>query len=708
MSRTRTLIAVALAAVVLAGMLASSALNDTPPRSGPPTLATQELTSAEDLREFAIIANRDLGASDWVSLRRSTIPGSERSCSAEAFAAHGAADLREAALAVEASLVAESAAYVQLIRLPALEWVTTDVRLNEGDALVTRRARAFGRAIDPPVLREDRWVVVDREWWLHPLSVAPGCDERRDEIERIPLPNRYEATTPSTFERPLPAGATVGARSANDRSIEVMLTKALRGGSLPLPAPPSPEGYEHIYVEMRVESTDGSQLGSALTFRSATVDGWFLRETGPSMTTICPGTEDTGVTCHLFAGLVLVAEDDPAPRLVWIQRPSHERIAGIAWWRLPTVERDGAPVVRDLPDAELTRALDEAGIVPDVWRTDFSRAAIDYADLSGRGASRSVVGALTLPQYETVEEATERMAPNEPVIALEVSGEARAYPLSILLSNNIVNDWLGGQPVLVAYAPLSNAAVTFERRVGVAVPIFRATGARRFDNLIMYDDVTESWWQQATGEAIVGSLAGLSLRQIPGAVMSWLDFSRAYPNGSVLSIDSSDTSNDSFNPFFDVDRAPVSAAIGELDDRLSARARVIGLRSGGEAVAVPFAELGLERAAHLYVGGVPVVVFWRRGTASPLSHQSVALGRDVGAALAFDRRLDGQTLTFMEVDGVFTDDQTGSAWDITGEALSGPLAGRRLELVSHTNSYWFSWAAFNPGTGIFRSLPVGG
>ena len=702
------MIAVALAAVVLAGMLAASVLNDTPPRSGPPTLATQELTSVEDLREFAIIANRDLGASDWVSLRRSTIPGSERWCSAEAFAAHGAADLREAALAVEASLVAESAAYVQLIRLPALEWVTTDVRLNEGDALVTRRARAFGRAIDPPVLREDRWVVVDREWWLHPLSVAPGCDEPRDEIERTPPPNRYEATTPSTFERPLPAGATVGARSANDRSIEVALTKTVRGGSLPLPAPPSPEGYEHIYVEVRVEATDGSQLGSALTFRSATVDGWFLRETGPSMTTICPGTEDTGVTCHLFAGLVLVAEDDPAPRLVWIQRPSHERIAGIAWWWLPTIERDGAPVVRDLPDAELTRALDAAGIVQDVWRTDFSRAAIEYAEVSARSASRSVLGALTLPQYETVEEATERMSPNEPVIALEVSGEARAYPLSILLSNNIVNDWLGGQPVLVAYAPLSNAAVTFERRVGVAVPIFRATGARRFDNLIMYDDVTESWWQQATGEAIVGSLAGLSLRQIPGAVMSWLDFSRAYPNGSVLSIDSSDPNNDdSFNPFFDVDRSPVSAAIGELDVRIPARARVIGLRSGGEAVAVPFSEFGLEPVAHLDIGGVPVVVFWRRGTASPLSHQSVALGRDVGAALAFDRRLDGQTLTFMEVDGVFTDDQTGSTWDITGEALSGPLAGQRLELVPHTNSYWFSWAAFNPDTKIFRSPLVG-
>ena len=294
---------------------------------------------------------------------------------------------------------------------------------------MTRRARAFGREIDPPVLREDRWVVVDREWWLHPLSVAPGCDEPRDEIERTPLPNRYEATTPSTFERPLPAGATVGARSANDRSIEVTLTKALRGGSLPLPAPPSPEGYEHIYVEVRVESTDGSQLGSALTFRSATVDGWFLRETGPSMTTICPGTEDTGVTCHLFAGLVLVAEDDPAPRLAWIQRPSHERIAEIAWWWLPTIERDGAPVVRDLPDAELTRALDAAGIVQDVWRTDFSRAAIDYAEVFARSASRSVLGALTLPQYETVEEAAERMAPNEPVIALEVSGEARAYPL---------------------------------------------------------------------------------------------------------------------------------------------------------------------------------------------------------------------------------------------------------------------------------------
>ena len=61
----------------------------------------------------------------------------------------------------------------------------------------------------------------------------------------------------------------------------------------------------------------------------------------------------------------------------------------------------------------------------------------------------------------------------------------------------------------------------------------------------------------------------------------------------------------------------------------------------------------------------------------------------------------------MEVDGVFTDDRTGSAWDITGEALSGPLAGQRLELVPHTNSYWFSWAAFNPDTKIFRSPLVG-
>ena len=86
----------------------------------------------------------------------------------------------------------------------------------------------------------------------------------------------------------------------------------------------------------------------------------------------------------------------------------------------------------------------------------------------------------------------------------------------------------------------------------------------------------------------------------------------------------------------------------------------------------------------------------------------MALGRDVGAAVAFDPRIDGETLTFAEDGGLFVDAQTGSAWDLTGVALEGPLEGRRLRPLAQTNSFWFSWAAFNPDTAIVRGALLGG
>ena len=73
----------------------------------------------------------------------------------------------------------------------------------------------------------------------------------------------------------------------------------------------------------------------------------------------------------------------------------------------------------------------------------------------------------------------------------------------------------------------------------------------------------------------------------------------------------------------------------------------------------------------------------------------------MGAALAFDARIDGETLSFTEEEGRFVDDQTGSAWDLTGLALSGPLAGRRLVPAIGRTSFWYVWAAFNPDTEVF-------
>ena len=100
------------------------------------------------------------------------------------------------------------------------------------------------------------------------------------------------------------------------------------------------------------------------------------------------------------------------------------------------------------------------------------------------------------------------LAPQEPVVGLTIDGDARAYPLRILTWHEIVNDVVGGTPVAVTYCPLCNSAPVFERTVDGRVLEFGTTGKLKDSNLIMYDRQTETWWQQFTGEAIVGEMTG--------------------------------------------------------------------------------------------------------------------------------------------------------------------------------------------------------
>jgi hypothetical protein len=122
----------------------------------------------------------------------------------------------------------------------------------------------------------------------------------------------------------------------------------------------------------------------------------------------------------------------------------------------------------------------------------------------------------------------------------------------------------------------------------------------------------------------------------------------------------------------------------------------------GDAVAYPYETLEKIGVANDTVGGEAVVVFWQPGTVSPLDGATTASGRDIGAAAAFTRSVDGQTLTFASDNGALKDNETGSTWNVLGTAESGPLAGTQLAPVVSINHFWFSWAAFRPETRIFE------
>jgi len=210
-----------------------------------------------------------------------------------------------------------------------------------------------------------------------------------------------------------------------------------------------------------------------------------------------------------------------------------------------------------------------------------------------------------------------RLTNREPVITLELQGEVpRAYPIRYLMWHEIVNDTVGGLPVAVTFCPLCNSGITFDRRTDAGVLSFGVSGKLRNSDMIMYDRETESWGQQAVGEAIVGELTGTELQTLPSWMESWAEFSARNPDGLVM--DQPNTRrNYGANPYvrYDSSNRPFLYS-GELPPHdIPALARVVRV---GDA-AWPMTRIA--EAGELREGGV--VFTWTAGQASALDTNSI-------------------------------------------------------------------------------------
>lgn len=341
------------------------------------------------------------------------------------------------------------------------------------------------------------------------------------------------------------------------------------------------------------------------------------------------------------------------------------------------------------------------------WITDFSKTTIDFNELIiGIQAIpiRDRIRPIDDPRFEPISN-IEFVADQEPGLALEINGDARFYPLSVMTSHEIVNDVVGDEPVAVTYCPLCNSAIVIDRNVDGRVLRFGVSGLLRNSDLVMWDDATESLWQQLTGEGLVGEFAGTQLTFVPSAIKSYGDFKAQYPEGIVLGPDQGfgfeygfnayrgySSRTEPFGPFFQE----------ELDDRYPALERVINVTIDNVAKAYPFSVASEERAINDTVNGTPVVIFAGGETADNLDTGVIRDGAPIGTGIAFSRVVDGDVLTFGAHDALtFEDVETGSIWDLNGTATSGPLAGTTLEPVVHGNEFWFAWAAFNQGADVY-------
>ena len=177
---------------------------------------------------------------------------------------------------------------------------------------------------------------------------------------------------------------------------------------------------------------------------------------------------------------------------------------------------------------------------PEFWtfewpNTDFETTTVEnWVEIMSGGPPKDGIPAIDDPTFVAVADKPNLFA-REPVIALEIEGEIpRAYPIRYLTWHEIVNDEVGEIPVAVTFCPLCNSGITFDRRIAQGTLSFGVSGKLRNSDMIMYDRETESWWQQAIGEAIVGDLTGTELVSLPSWMESWEAFSTRNPDGLVM------------------------------------------------------------------------------------------------------------------------------------------------------------------------------
>ena len=259
------------------------------------------------------------------------------------------------------------------------------------------------------------------------------------------------------------------------------------------------------------------------------------------------------------------------------------------------------------------------------------------------------------------------------VLGVELGGECRAYPVDMLSipSRHVLNDTLGGQEIAVTWCGRTLSVAVFARNVASKTLTLAVSGKLIHENVVLVDLETGSEWPQLRGEAISGPLKGYRLNLIPSVYTNWKTWHVKHPETTVLNL-SSIAQGGLLDP----------EDVGGVPEKKSLSAFQWGLAREGMAQSWPLAELAHQPVLNDSFMGLALLL---------------AFDAPSRTLAAFDRRLGDAELTFRQESSRLVDQQTGTVWDpVTGRAIEGALAGRRLKLVAGNSSLSSAWPSFTP------------
>lgn len=291
------------------------------------------------------------------------------------------------------------------------------------------------------------------------------------------------------------------------------------------------------------------------------------------------------------------------------------------------------------------------------------------------------IPALDNPKHISASKAT-YLEDDDEVFALEINGDARAYPLRIMGWHEMFNDVVGGVPVSLAYCTLCNSGILFEgdykgsEKFGVKKPFtFGSSGLLYRSNKLMYDRNTDSLWNQFTGEPVSGKLrgSGIKLKIRPVVITSWGDWKKLHPDTKVLSLDTGFKrdygSGVVYNDYF-ASNELMFPALGDESRKLEQKDEVFGLRLFGGTKAWQLDDFKGGKVINDQVGQISVVLIGDAKTRTVRAYEREK----------FEFSKDLKT-------------KDGIRWTLEEDYLLSP-DGKKLKRLPGHIAYWFAWAGY--------------
>jgi len=333
------------------------------------------------------------------------------------------------------------------------------------------------------------------------------------------------------------------------------------------------------------------------------------------------------------------------------------------------------------------------GITPDFT------CSIDVDDIFV-GAFRDAIPALTNPTIAPVgQEGTNLWIDSDRVLGLIIDGQPIAIPLGIFWWHENVNLEFGGETLAITYCPLTGSNTVFDREPFGGVE-FGISGLLFKNNLLLYDrdpSGNVSFWPQMALGARCGPKDGTDYAEhmLASMEIDWGGWRRIHPNTLVASP----------NTGFDRDYTRTGYPYGRYDtpsnpELLFPLPNPIDTRHPPKMVTLGVPNGDGTRTAFTYgnlstLGETGVVTMGADEVAEPYI---VLWDGEWRGAMAYRPRTEsGIEVTMEVVDGRWRDVETGSTWNLTGQATGGELAGEQLEPVHQAFvAFWFAWPAFYP------------